>query len=239
MNKEIKNTSLPTVTLLAHTPDPLRVIFTAVRTCYSPNSPVYLAAVEWENYLTKPHSKFPNDAIRLLASISKMRHVSTFEHATFTFALEGVSRAFLAQLTRHRIGWSYSVQSQRYVKQSSDSKHGNFRWVMPPKVAESPTAASIFAQAMEDAQLAYNKLVEEGIAPEDARYVFPNAATTNVVVSCNLRSFLDMWEKRNPTTHTQWEFADIINEMRKKLVEAVPELVWLGLGEFEELGELK
>ena len=91
---------------MTSSPEALRTIFTAIRTCYSPFDQAYIAYEEYFEYLNRPASnpEFPNDVIRLLAQVAKMRHLSTLEHVTFTFGLRCVSRATLAQLTRHRIG---------------------------------------------------------------------------------------------------------------------------------------
>ena len=88
------------------TPEPLRTIFTAIRTCYSPYDQAYIAYEEYFKYLNrKPQNEsYPNDLIRLLAQVAKMEHLSTLEHVAFTFGIRCVSRATLAQLTRHRIG---------------------------------------------------------------------------------------------------------------------------------------
>lgn len=189
---------------MTSTPEPLRTIFTAVRTCYSPYDQAYISYEEYFKYLAKPDrsGQFPNDMIRLLAQIAKMRHLSTLEHVSFTFGVRCVSRATLAQFTRHRIGWSYSVQSQRYVKQSDDSRHGGFEYIIPPLV-QGTKCEKTYVAAMNAAQKAYNDMVECGIKPEDARYVLPNAATTNITVTCNLRAFIDFYDKRNADTHSQ------------------------------------
>ena len=189
---------------MTSTPEALRTIFTAIRTCYSPFDQAYIAYEEYFEYLNRPASntEFPNDVVRLLAQIAKMRHLSTLEHVTFTFGVRCVSRATLAQLTRHRIGWSYSVQSQRYVNQSKNSRHGEFEYIIPPSINESD-CLDLYIEAMDAAQEAYNKLIECNIKPEDARYVMPNAVTVNITVTANLRAFIDFYEKRNSETHSQ------------------------------------
>lgn len=99
----------PRVWVMTSTPQALRTIFTAIRTCYSPFDQAYIAYKEYFEYLNKPSSnnkskKFPNDLVRLLSQVAKMRHLSTLEHVSFTFGIRCISRATLAQLTRHRIG---------------------------------------------------------------------------------------------------------------------------------------
>lgn len=213
---------------MTSTPEPLRTIFTAIRTCYSPLDQAYIAYEEYFEYLNRPASntEFPNDVIRLLAQVAKMRHLSTLEHVTFTFGIRCISRATLAQFTRHRIGWSYSVQSQRYVKQSKDSRHGRFEYITPPLIKETP-AEEIYNNFMKNAQETYDKLIDLGIKPEDARYVLPNAATTNITVTANLRAFIDFYEKRNNETHSQWEIKCLAESMKKELLKVEPGLEFL------------
>ncbi|HOV40503.1 MAG TPA: FAD-dependent thymidylate synthase, partial [Oscillospiraceae bacterium] len=182
------------VTLIAQTGEPEKIIAAAAKLCYS-NSGVddLLCGLDEEKT-----SKF-------LDMLSEMGHQSPVEHASFTFGIEGVSRAFLAQITRHRIA-SYSVQSQRYVKAS------DFKFVVPPEIKAIPEAEKCFLEAMDNSIKAYNSLadmleekhfkamVESGTdeksarvkaqkkAIEDARFVLPNAAETKMVVTMNARS---------------------------------------------------
>lgn len=104
------------------------IALTAIRTCYSPNKPSEIMELEGEKYLgmKATDNKGGSDADRLIRHIVRSGHTSTLEHITFTFAVEGVSRALLAQLTRHRVGFSYSVQSQRYVRFGSQDRSGGF-----------------------------------------------------------------------------------------------------------------
>jgi thymidylate synthase (FAD) len=202
------------VTLLSHTPEAIKVAFTAIRTCYSANDQDYIWNEEFDKYKEKN-----DDHIRLIKQILNHGHTSTLEHITFNFAVNGVSRSLLAQLTRHRIGFSYSVQSQRYVKMSTDSKHGTFEFVTPPGIM-SVDSLLVYDQIMEEIQKAYDKLVDMGIRAEDARYVLPNAATTNITISFNLRAFLDFYSKRNPETHAQWEIQELAESFRKEIEKA-------------------
>ena len=140
-------------------------------------------------------------------------HESPIEHVSFTFAIEGVSRSLLAQITRHRIA-SYSVQSQRYVRE-----HG-FEYVVPPEIEKIPAAKQKFIQAMEDDQRIYEELtsilmekhLQELLAAgvpekkaysqaekksiEDARYILPNACTTRIVMTANARSLQNFFRLR-------------------------------------------
>jgi thymidylate synthase (FAD) len=143
------------------------------------------------------------------------------EHLNFTFAIEGVSRSLLAQLTRHR-HFSYSVQSQRYVKLESDSKSGGFDYVIPPSVEKHDQTADMYAIAMERIQEIYNQLRKWGVPAEDARYILPNATTCNLVFTGNLRSLLDFYSKRNPNTHAQWEIQELAEKLKEAVIEVEP-----------------
>ncbi|ENB4264200.1 FAD-dependent thymidylate synthase [Bacillus cereus] len=190
--------------------------FTAIRTCYSAGKPSELLNNEGEKYFGED-----KDINRLINHIVKSGHTSTLEGITFNFAIEGVSRALLAQLTRHRVGFSFSVQSQRYVKQSSDSKHGGFDYVTPQKVIDKD-AQEVFARMMEQAQNDYDLLISIGIPQEDARAVLPNAATTNLVLTVNLRSLLDFYSKRRKGKGAQHEITELAERLREEVVKVEP-----------------
>ena len=123
--------------------DAKALALTAIRTCYSAGKPSEILLKEGKRYFGKKATDGGKgtDADRLIRMIQSSGHTSTLEGVTFNFAVEGVSRALLAQLTRHRVGFSFSVQSQRYVKFGTNDKSGGFDYVMPEKIAssESPT----------------------------------------------------------------------------------------------------
>jgi len=215
------------------------VSLTAIRTCYSANKPTEIVAKEGVKYFSKPATdgKGGSDADRLFRHIVNSGHTSTLEHLTFTFAIEGVSRALLAQLTRHRVGFSFSVQSQRYVRFGSDDKTGGFDYVVPEKIAEHEgeivsyidyeveyfdNAKKLFEYAMETLQDVYDMLREAGVPPEDARMVLPNAAATNLVMTANLRALLDFYSKRRKGRGAQAEIADLAEKLREAVVAVEP-----------------
>lgn len=206
------------------------VALTAIRTCYSHRKPVEIVVAEGNKYFGERGS----EANRLFNHIVNSGHTSTLEHINFTFAIEGVSRALLAQLTRHRVGWSYSVESQRYVKMSSDSRSGGFDYVVPESVktaggkkwlvdaggvlAPMLSAQEVFEEYMMPAiQEMYDRLIEMGIPQEDARSVLPNATTTNLVVTCNLRALIDFVSKRDRSKGAQGEIAQLAEVMKQKV----------------------
>lgn len=202
------------------------VALTAIRTCYSPNKPTEILILEGERYFGREATDGGGgtEADRLFRQIVASKHTSTLEHLAFTFAVEGISRACLAQLTRHRIGFSYSVQSQRFVKFGSDDKTGGFDYVVPNSVTNYETALQVYEKVMKVAQEAYDILREFGVPAEDARYVFPQAAATNITLTINLRALLDFYTKRRKGSGAQWEIAELAERLREEVVAVEP---WL------------
>ncbi|MBE6885820.1 MAG: FAD-dependent thymidylate synthase [Ruminococcaceae bacterium] len=220
---------MATVTLISHTPDPERAVAAAARLCYSPSTIGEL----FDGMTDEKVASF----VEMLAS---MGHESPIEHVTFTFGIEGVSRALLAQITRHRIA-SFSVQSQRYVKEAA------FEYVTPPEIASIPEAAEAYQQGMADAQALYSRLsdilfqkhfarfMEEGkpekaarsaaekAAIEDARFVLPNACDTKMIVTMNARSLLNFFRHRC-CTRAQWEIRDVACQMLELVKEVAPHI---------------
>jgi thymidylate synthase (FAD) len=139
----------------------------------------------------------------------------------FTFAIEGVSRALLAQLTRHR-HFSFSVESQRYVRFGSDDKSGGFDYVIPRSITEHEEGTKFFEDIMQWTQCWYDELRKMGIPAEDARAVLPNAATCNIVMTGNLRSLLNFYSKRKPGRGAQGEIAELAEKIREEIVKVEP-----------------
>jgi thymidylate synthase (FAD) len=174
----------------------------------------------------------------LFRMIFASKHTSTVEHLSFTFAIEGVSRALLAQLTRHRVGFSYSVQSQRYVKFGTDDRSGGFERVVPESVDKGGKqvhfgrrgmngvdygfASDIFREAMNNAQYFYDKLREAGVPAEDARAVLPNAAACNLVMTANLRALLEFYSKRRSGKGAQFEITQLAEKLKEAVINVEP-----------------
>lgn len=220
------------VTLLSHTPNPENLIAAAAKLCYS-NASI-------EELLAKISDELASDFVGMLSEIG---HESPTEHVSFTFAIEGVSRALLAQITRHRIA-SYSVQSQRYVKENT------FEYVIPPAIEKLPLAQEKFEQAMQLTQQCYdeltqilkvehyNTLIENGIeekqanrqaekqAIEDARFVLPNACDTKMILTMNARSLHNFFKHRG-CNRAQWEIKAVADQMLKLVVAVAPTLFQL------------
>ncbi|MBS6861792.1 MAG: FAD-dependent thymidylate synthase [Hydrogeniiclostridium sp.] len=217
------------VTLLAYTPEPERMVASAAKLCYSPST---IETIR-DGLTEEKTSSF----VHMLAEIG---HESPIEHASFTFGIEGVSRSFLAQITRHRIA-SYSVQSQRYVAENS------FEFVVPPEIEAIPEAKEEFLAAMREDQLHYERLtailqkkhretlLQEGktekeadraaqkMAIEDARFVLPNACDTKMICTFNARSLLNFFSHRC-CNRAQWEIRDVACQMLALVREAAPHI---------------
>ena len=208
------------VSILAHTPNIENVIASSGRLCYSKVG---------ANELLQKHSKEDNE--RFIKMLADMGHHSPLEHVSFTFAVEGVSRALTHQLVRHRIA-SYSQQSQRYVNLDK-----TFDYIMPPSIEKNEVTTTVFENAMKDIKRYYDYLVDSleesyisnGMnkreankkAIEDARYVLPNACETKIVFTMNVRTLLHFFEKRC-CSRAQWEIRNLANEMLRQCKEISP-----------------
>lgn len=217
------------VTLLTHTSNPERMVAAAAKLCYSGTTIDELM----DGLDDEKNAAF----VEMLAGLG---HESPIEHASFTFAIEGVSRALLAQITRHRIA-SFSVQSQRYVEANG------FAGVVPPAVADSPEAHAVFEGAMRHAEQAYRDIAgillekheralldtgeppksarakAEKLAIEDARFVLPNACETKMIVTMNARSLLNFFRLRC-CNRAQWEIRAVADRMLALVRGAAPSL---------------
>lgn len=215
------------VELLQYTPEPERVIAAAAKLCYS--------SVGVDDILQKMTPEKTESFINMLTDLG---HESPVEHVCFTFAIEGVSRSLLAQLTRHRLA-SYSVQSQRYVAKD------NFEYIIPPEIEAVPEARELFVKAMEDDRETYKKLNEiltskhektmldggmnekdtaskaKKKAQEDARYVLSNACDTKIVMTMNVRSLYHFFELRC-CSRAQWEIRALATEMLREVKKVSP-----------------
>lgn len=215
------------VELITCTPDADKLVAAAAKLCY--------AKSDIDTLMDK---LTPEKVESFLNTLSDLGHESPVEHASFTFGIEGVSRALLAQITRHRIA-SFSVQSQRYVDKSG------FEYVLPPEIAALPEAKDEFEAAMTEAAEKYVKLrellipvrrqrfIEEGMdevaaqraaekaANEDARFVLPNACDTRMIVTMNVRSLYNFFRLRC-CNRAQWEIRAVAIEMLKLCREQAP-----------------
>lgn len=194
------------VKLIRYTPEPEKTVAMSARLCYSP-----IGAAQLAEKMTD------EQAAKLVRKLISMGHLSTVEHVTFTFAIEGVSRVLTHQLVRHRIA-SYSQQSQRYVKEH------NFETILPPTIAAKPEAQAKFDKAMQDLQALYNDLTENYQIPaEDARYVLPNATETKIMCTFNVRSLYNFFSLRC-CARAQWEIRELAWKMLAECRKVAPVL---------------
>jgi len=191
------------VQLLTHTPDPEQIVAAAARLCYSEASIAQLL------------ERAPEQAPRLLRKVLDMGHLSVLEHASFTFGLEGISRACSHQLVRHRLA-SYSQQSQRYVSHQTP-----FEAVVPASIATHPELAARFAGHLAATHALYGELLAAGIPAEDARFVLPNAAATKLVLTMNARELHHFFALRC-CRRAQWEIRAMAREMLRLARKAAP-----------------
>ncbi len=200
------------VILLKHTPNPEETVAMAAKLCYSPS--------DIEGLRRKIKA---GDQKAFVEKLMKMGHMSPVEHASFTFAVEGISRACSHQLVRHRLA-SYSQQSQRYV-----SEEAGFDYVIPPSVKNDRELTRYFEDFMSEVQKTYNRIVErlnqmglEGeAANQDARFVLPNACETKIMVTMNARELLHFFRQRC-CLRAQWEIRAMAEEMLKLVKKAAP-----------------
>lgn len=217
------------VKLLNYTKDGEMTIAQAGKLCYSAVGVDEIA------------EKLDEESIqKYIGMLSDMGHMSPIEHISFTFAIEGVSRTLTHQLVRHRLA-SFSQQSQRYVKLD------DFQYIMPPAIAENENARKLFEEAMENDRQTYIKITEEiykkhydenikrgyseqkakreatKTSIEDARYVFPNACETKIVVTMNARELMHFFTVRT-CNRAQWEIRKMAIEMLKIVKGIYPAL---------------
>lgn len=230
------------VTLLTHTPDPEQTVAMAAKLCYSPSG-----IEDIRDGLTEEKTA------SFINMLSDLGHASPTEHASFTFGIEGISRACSHQLVRHRIA-SYSQQSQRYVDGTK------FDFVTPPEIKKNEKALKAYTNALEvqakayseirDALLAgyirdfsaeYNNGGDEEIiakfrednkkqfsafekkANEDARFILPNASTTKIVCTFNVRSLHNFFAHRC-CNRAQWEIREVAEQMLLQCLKVAPNL---------------
>ena len=193
------------VELLNYTPMPEVQVARAARLCYYGSDIEHL-----KDAMTQEKSE------ELVRKLVKMGHASPIEHATFTFGIEGISRACSHQLVRHRIA-SYSQQSQRYVNGKK------FGYVIPPAIAANPNLKKAYESMMAQFNEFYDGLVSNGISQEDARFILPNACDTKIIVTMDVRSLYNFFQHRC-CNRAQWEIRALAWKMLKLCREVAPVL---------------
>ncbi len=200
------------VRLMAHHPEPLRAIFAQARLCTSPHG-----FAHWYG------AGYPGDerALALVRKVLESGHWSVTRGVTFTFSIEGISRACSHQLVRHTVGVAHEQQSQRYVEVDTD--RGDW-YVVPPEIRADREALDRFQAQMAAAARTYRDLLARGVPPEDARFVLPNATKTNLVSTFSFEALKNFLAQRL-CTRAQWEIRTLAKEMRREVVRRWP---WMG-----------
>lgn len=200
----------PKVKLIRYTEDPEATVALAAKLCYSDKELDELT----DNIMAGDNSAF-------IARLTDMGHLSPIEHASFTFSVEGVSRALLAQITRHRIA-SFSVRSQRYVSEDS------FNYVVPPAIEQLGAAAVARFVGQMDTIMDWYRDWQGALgrgekSNEDARFILPNACETKMIVTMNARELLHFFELRC-CNRAQWEIRSVAWLMLGEVLKVAPNL---------------
>jgi len=190
--------------LINHSFNPENIVAMSAKLCYS------------DKTINQLLNEMPevNSTKNFIKKLKEMGHLSPFEHITFTFAIEGISRVLTHQLVRHRIA-SYSQQSQRYV-----SEH-DFEYILPPSIAENDEAKAKFENLMHTIRQTYDELVAMDVPKEDARYVLANATETKVLATFNARSLLNFFSLRC-CNRAQWEIRQMAYLMLAEVKKVAP-----------------
>jgi len=205
------------VKLLTYTQHPQRVIYAAAKQCYSKKD----AAAIFESSQRESEAAIST----FVKGIMARGHMSPLEHVSFTFAVNGISRACSHQLVRHRIA-SYSQQSQRYVDMES------FEYVIPPLIAADAGLKQKYIEAIEAIRKSYTQMknvlqahkdLDREAINQDLRFILPNAATTKIVVTMNCRELLHFFSERL-CARAQWEIRAMAEEMCRCVQKVLPEI---------------
>ena len=201
------------------------LMYLAARNCYSAGGPSQL--------VEQIENKFSEDMWKLVGNVLKSGHESIAEHVYFTFTIEGMSRACLAQISRHRHA-SLSVQSQRYVEIKEDY---NTIQELYTDAIQNRTLSSIYNLCkvldkyfsvdrhnfitLSMILMQYLSDTQSGVKAEDARMILPNCTKTNMVISMNLRELIHISELRL-CKRAQAEVREMVQEMCNLVVEKEP-----------------
>lgn len=199
----------PQVKIISKPEDMLKTIYTACRTCYSADSPL--------NIYDCDSAQDEEKMLKLISRVVSSGHYSTIEHIQVSFAINNISRACSHQLVRHR-HMSFSQKSQRYVKEK-----GQFDYLTPETIEKNEELNKKFDDFMSKVSEFYLELTEAGIPAEDARAVLPNASSTSMVASLNLREMIHLANLRL-CTRAQKEIRILVKRMCDELIKEEP---WL------------
>jgi thymidylate synthase (FAD) len=199
------------VKLLDHTQDPIRSLYVAYRTAYSALTPLQIDRRIEDGRISREQME------EFIERRLQTGHASPLEQVWFEFGISGVSRAFSHQFVRHRIGISFEQQSQRYVK----FKDARFPYAIPESVQRAGMADKMKG-AFEEIGRLYQELLDAGVPAEDARFLLPNATSTNFKVVVNFQELLHICDLRL-CTRAQWEFRKVASLMRAEVNRRFPD----------------
>ena len=193
------------IRLINYTKNPEKIVAQSARLCYS--------ALDIEDLRERLSDE---SIIKLIKKIMRLGHYSVLEHATFTFAIEGISRVTSHQLVRHRLA-SFSQQSQRYVKMNKEE----FPYIVPKSIAKDEKLTKIFIDAIKELDGIYHILLDQHIEAEDARYILPQAVTTKMIITANARELLHIFKLRC-CNRAQWEIKEVTIKMLGEVKDIAP-----------------
>ena len=193
------------VKLVSHTPNPEVVVAAAARTC--------MRNMDYEAICADIKEA---DIERIVTTVILRNHLSVLEHASFTFAITGVSRVLTHQLVRHRIA-SHSQLSQ----QRTDSSQINF--TVPPDIQKHPVLANEYQNTMKRCQDLYKRLVQEGISKSSARYILPSGFNTRILTTMNARSLFNLLAQRECEVE-DWEFRQVAQLIHNEVMTVAPHI---------------
>lgn len=142
------------------------------------------------------------------------------EYVNTVWVFKGVSRAFQQQLTRYRVGTSFSIQSLRCQDVGNFADSGAYH-VPEGLIGEDLEA---FNYSMKQIQTSYNSLIRHGVAVEAARGILPLNVHSTITVSMNLRALAGIVSQRT-CIHTQGEWKPIIKQMKQQVAEKISPVV--------------
>ena len=151
------------------------------------------------------------DVKHLIHLALKLGHYSVFEHISFTFAVEGISRSCSHQFVRHRF-FAFTQQSQRFIKES------DFPYIVPETIKKDKETYKLFNEAMQYISNTYKKLADK-VPIEDARFILPNATETKLVATANARELMHFFHERM-SKYAQWEIRRVAELMFEEVKKA-------------------
>jgi flavin-dependent thymidylate synthase len=191
------------VQLLETTPNALAVLV------FTKNTRLSMTGVGYKEVLTWPEEKLMEEWRYMQGTIQ-----SSWEFVDYIFAISVVSRAFTHQLVRHRVGTSFAQQAQRAVDMTG------FEYITGPSI-DSPERLEEWIEAMQNINIRYQRLLQDGVNKQDARGILPTNIATNIIFKANLRTLHEMARKRL-CVKAQGEFQNVFRAIRDEVLNVHP-----------------